>query len=415
MLASQVLALASQVLALVLLLLAVLLLILAGRSLRWPAPPRQAPGRLPSVAVLVPLAGPLPYLDAFLAALHDQDYPEYRIVLIIEKARENADDAQEAAVRVGALERAGLPQRTVIVRAERAVSSSQKAANLVAGLGAAGEAEVVVLADADALPHRAWLRDLVAPLAVERAAAGGPLVATGFRWYVPGHGLGALVRSAFSAGALSLLTDSRRAFAWGGSLALDRRDLERLGIGGIWRGALSDDMAVTRAVRAAGGQVRFVPECVVPSSGSIGWRALWEFAVRQIVMLRSGDPKLWATVLGMHVALALTQLGAIAAAAGWGSIPGGPAGRAAAVALLAAPTLLGVARARARFNALGRMPLGRVTGWDERRLAHIALAPIMTWFMLACLIAAPFRREIIWCGIRYRIGARGSVLVQSGP
>ncbi len=400
-----------------LLALAVLLLLLARGSGRWPEPRSSNPkreGSLPKVAIVAPMAGPVAHLESFLAALDDQDYPDYRVILVIEKAREATGDPDEAYNRVTALERAGLPPRTAVVRAERAVSSGQKSLNLIAGLTASGDAEVVVLVDADALPHRRWLRDLVAPLSAGDSVD-HPMVTTGYRWYVPDHGLASLMRSAFSAGAMSLLTDPRRAFAWGGSLAIRRRDLERLGIAGIWRRALSDDMALTRAVRAAGGRVCFIPECVVPSFGAVGWRGMWEFGVRQMVMLRWGDRRLWATVLAMHVGLVVTQIGAVLAALGLGTFPGGFLGRAAAVAILAAPSLLGVARARSRIHELSRRPLAQVAGWDGRRGAHLALAPVIAWLTLACLVAAGFRRELSWCGIRYRLRARGAVEVASGP
>lgn len=301
-----------------------------------------------------------------------------------------------------------------VVRAGPATASSQKAANLVAGLAAAGsDAEVVAFIDADALPHRTWLRDLATPLAT--GAAGAPGVTTGFRWYVPGAGPAGLLRSAFSAAALGLVADPRRAFAWGGSLALRRRDVGALAIPHALSTALSDDMAVTRAVRAAGGSVRFVPECVLPSGGEIGWRAFVEFAVRQVVMLRWGSRSLWGTALAFHVALALTQLGAGAAALGAGAIPGGGLGRALAVCLLAAPTMLAVRRTNARFHLLAARPLARTPGWDRRRGAHVALSPLMTWVMLGCLLAAGWKREVDWCGIRYRIGRDRSVTVLSGP
>jgi hypothetical protein len=174
-------------------------------------------------------------------------------------------------------------------------------------------------------------------------------------------------------------------------------------------------MAVTRAVRAAGGRIRFVPECVVPSFGPIGWRALGEFAVRQVVMLRWGDRRLWATILGVHALFAATQVGAVLAAFGSEIWPGGSAARGAMVALLAAPTVLGVVRARARFGELAGRPLARIPGWDGRRRVHIALALVMPWFMLASLAAAAFRREVDWCGIRYRLSPGDDVAVVSGP
>jgi hypothetical protein len=399
---------------LALVVLALLLVLLAGRSPRWPAPPA---GALPAealapAAVIAPLAGPQPALGRFLAALAAQDYPRYEVILVIESAREGVRDPTEAAVQISALERQGLPAHVRVVRAGPAACSAQKAANLVAGAAAIGEAAAVIAwIDADAEPHPTWLRHLVAPL----HASAGPAVTTGFRWYVPGAGHAGLVRSVFSATALGLVADPRRAFAWGGSLALRRADWTAMAIPRALATALSDDMAVTRAVRAAGGQVRFVPDCVLASHGEIGWRALVEFAVRQVVMLRWGSRRLWGTALLFHASLAATQLGGVAALLGAGALPGGALGRAAAVLVLLAPSALALRRTADRFSELALRPLARTPGWDRRRAAHVALSLLMTWAMLACLVAAGCRREVTWCGIRYRIGRRGAVAVVGGP
>ncbi len=229
--------------------LAVVLLVLAAlHRRRWPAPSgppppasrspdlRHAPhpaNPTPRAVVIAPMAGPVPELDPLLAALASQDYPDYQVVVVIESLREAAAATDEVALRMAVRERSGLPPRMRVVRAGPAAGTSQKCANLLAGLAAApAEAEVVVLVDADVLPHRHWLRDLVrglepappAPVPGTRPV----LAATGFRWYVPASGP-SLAQSIFSAAALGMMIDPRRTIAWGGSLAMRRRDLEALG------------------------------------------------------------------------------------------------------------------------------------------------------------------------------------------
>jgi cellulose synthase/poly-beta-1,6-N-acetylglucosamine synthase-like glycosyltransferase len=57
---------------------------------------------------------------------------------------------------------------------------------------------VLAVIDADAVPHRWWLRDLVAPLSDPRVG-----VATGNRWYMPEHAnWGSLVRYLWNVGAV---------------------------------------------------------------------------------------------------------------------------------------------------------------------------------------------------------------------
>jgi len=365
------------------------------------------------------MAGHVPELDALLHALCGQDYPDFELVVIVEAERERAGDPSEVAVRLRAREGAGLPDGVQVVRAERAIASSQKCANLIVGLAAASpRAEVVALIDADSLPHSGWLRDLVRPLLARRAEGDGPpalpVVTTGFRWYVPGKGAAGLFRSAFSATALSVIADPGRAFAWGGSLALTRHDLERLAIPAAWDRSLSDDLAVTRAIKAAGGRVHFVPECVLPSFGDPTWSGVCEFAARQLTVIRRGHPRLWGEILAFHAALALTQVAAIATALGWGTVPGGGAGRAIAGLVLAAPSVLAAARTADRFRALRHRPLDRVAGWDRFRHLHVALSPLVTWIVLGAALVAGTRREVTWCGIRYRFRSGGRVEVAGG-
>jgi hypothetical protein len=405
--------------------LALLLLVLGWRRPQTshpkaavPSSPSPSNPTWPPAVILAPMAGLVPELDALLAALEAQDYPDFEVVLVIESAREARAEADEAAVRLAARERAGLPPGMRVVRAEPSVRSSQKCQNLIAGWAAASpRAEVVAMIDADAIPHRTWLRDLVRPLLAGEPGAyqRKPAVSTGFRWYVPGKSLPGLVRSAFSATALAVVADPVRAFAWGGSLAITRQDFTACGIPAAWASALSDDLAVTRAVRAAGGRVQFVPDCIVPSFGDPTWRGLLEFVTRQLTMLRWGSPKLWGEILAFHVALVTTQLAAFALALGVGHVPGGEAGRWAALLVLAAPSLAAMGRTAVRLRGLRQRPLARVAGWDRGRHLHVALSPFIAWIVLGAALSAGLRREVTWCGIRYRVRSNSAVEVAAGP
>ena len=75
---------------------------------------------------------------------------------------------------------------------------------------------MVALLDADTIPHRTWLRELVAPLADPRVGA-----ATGNRWYMPAEaGWAGLVRYLWNAAAVVQMYCY--GIAWGGTLALKR-------------------------------------------------------------------------------------------------------------------------------------------------------------------------------------------------
>ena len=64
-----------------------------------------------------------------------------------------------------------------------------------------------------------------------------------------------------------------------------------------WRGTLSDDFAVTRAVKDAGLKIVFVPQALTPSVEDCTFRELVEFTTRQMKIVRVCEPKLWLMTL----------------------------------------------------------------------------------------------------------------------
>lgn len=73
-----------------------------------------------------------------------------------------------------------------------------------------------------------------------------------------------------------------------------RRDVfEKLDIREKWRGTLSDDFAVTRAMKEAKLPIYFVPNCLTASVEDCTWRELLEFTTRQMKITRVYAPHLW--------------------------------------------------------------------------------------------------------------------------
>src|SRR5207245_4253808 len=178
-----------------------------------------------------------------------QAYPRYRLLVV-------ADDSTDpASARIETIAR-DFPIVPVTQILADANPLGGKVNALRSALGhLVPEAEVVVFADSDILPARAWFRQLVQPLADSTVG-----VATGFRWYVPPRPtFWALVRAEWNAVSANVLVDPRRSFAWGGSCAVRADRLSELRLAERWRGVLSDDLVLTQAVRAAGVKVAYVP------------------------------------------------------------------------------------------------------------------------------------------------------------
>jgi hypothetical protein len=229
-------------------------------------------------------------------------------------------------------------------------------------------------------------------------------VTTGYRWYVAETGnIPTLLRSAWNASVLSMLGDHHRNFAWGGSMALRRETFERLDVRGAWRGAVSDDFALTQAARRAGAKIVFVPSCVIPSYGVCGWRELLEFTTRQITLTRVYHPELWRVGFLAQSVFNLTFFGLLAAIA---VAPG----RAAVVLWLAISILTGL-KAWIRFEALKYV----LPSLSKHNWFYILSPPLVALLFEYNMLRSAFSRRIVWRQIRYDLISPSETRVERPP
>ncbi len=344
---------------------------------------------MPSASVFVPCRGVDQGLRLNLLALFRQHYPAYELIFV----SDSADDAGLGIARQLARELEG---ETVagarFVVAGRAKESGQKVHNLLAALKEVdASSEVFVFVDTDARPRADWLRSLVAPLAEEGAGA-----ATGYRWFLPARGgLASQLRSVWNASIASALGPNVGSnFCWGGSTALRRETFERLNMKERWRGTVSDDYALTRALQEAKLPIRFVPACLTASVEDCTLRGLFEFTTRQLKITRVYAPHLWAFVLVSNLLFTAVFFGGLALAAFgfvWPPV------------FVSAVFLLGLWKAFFRLRAValvleehhGRLRAGV---W-----AHLLLWPLTGALFLYNALAAALSRRIVWRGIRYEL------------
>ena len=352
------------------LLLSLISLLQGFKSIRHIRRYRPRSNQKPRVVVFCPCRGVDPGFADNIRSILDQDYSNFRVVFVVDSV---ADPAAPALRSIGV---------TPLVAGE-ARNRGQKVHNLIYGVThAAGDAEVFVFCDADARFAREWLTRLTAPL--ERADVG---VSTGYRWYAADRGgFPSLLRSAWNASVVTSLGDHDRNFAWGGSMAVRRDTFDRMVVLKLWDGALSDDYAMTLAVRRSGKRIVFVPECLIPSYGGCSWAELLEFTTRQIVITRVHDSGLWATVM---MAQTLFNI------AFWVAL------------LLPAPLIAGglyflsglksYLRQRAVATVLPNEALSKPAA------AYVLLSPVTALLFEYNLVRSMFTRTIVWRGIRYRL------------
>lgn len=242
----------------------------------------------PFASVILPCKGTDDGLAENLCAVLEQNYPEYEVVFVVDDENDPAVKVIEEVSRKGAKN----AERTKLVVAGKVINSSRKVENLREAVRfISDESEVLVFVDSDARPSKNWLKHLVAPLAEENVGA-----ATGYRWFISTQpNLASELRSAWNASIASALGENTRTnFCWGGSTAIRRDVFERLDIREQWRGTLSDDFTVTRAMNAANLAIYFVPQALTASiENNCTLSDLLEFTTRQMKITRVYAPKLW--------------------------------------------------------------------------------------------------------------------------
>ncbi len=138
----------------------------APESGAWPACPR--------VALIVPLTGNSPEMEAALESLLNQPYPNYETVLVTRDLEDPATPLVRALL-------ARHPHSRHIVSGP-AAGCSQKNHNILAGVGALDDSvEILVFCDSTHQAQPNFLRELIHPL-----VTGAASLTSGFHRIIPG-------------------------------------------------------------------------------------------------------------------------------------------------------------------------------------------------------------------------------------
>ena len=342
---------------------------------RFAARPRRAAAHRPPITVLKPLHGDEPRLEAALASLCRQDYPEFQVVFGVQ-------DPADPAIGVVRRIQARFPgRRLALVVDPTAHGPNRKIGNLMNMLPAARH-EVLAIADSDLHVAPDWLDRLAAAL----ETPGTGLVTTLYAGLPAAGGLierlGAeQITHAFLPGAL-LARALGRQDCLGATMMLRRATLERIGGLAALVGHLADDNVLGRKVAALGLRVALadtVPLTTVPEATP---DALWRHELRWARTIRALAPAAFAaSVLQYPIAWALASV-ALAGGAwwSWGVLAGAWAARAAAGR--------GIDRALRRGGVALAFPL------------PLWLLPLRELISVAVLLAAFAGNRVEWRGQR---------------
>jgi cellulose synthase/poly-beta-1,6-N-acetylglucosamine synthase-like glycosyltransferase len=341
----------------------------------------------PFVTVIAPFRGIDDGLDDNLNALVEQNYPQFEIIFV-------GDDYNDPAIPC--IKNVLSPSSRLII-APKAIDMSQKVENLRSAVKAADErTEVFVFVDSDVRPVSDWLRSLVSPL--EDPDIGGT---TGYRWFISRNPTFASeLRSSWNASIASALGPQTRSnFCWGGSMAIRRDVFERLKIHDRWKGTLSDDFAVTRAMNEAKMPIVFVPQALTASIGNCGWAEMLEFTTRQMKITRVYASRLWLMSLigsGLFVSVMIASIMIVLLSDHFFS-------RAVAVITLATVTIFSTAKALMRLKAVRMVLTHYEIELKRQRASQYTFWLLTPPVFLMNSIAALLSRRFTWRGIVYEL------------
>lgn len=351
-----------------------------------------------------------------LETLLCQDFPAYEVIFVVDDENDPAvpiiqrllsrrdAESQRMQQNKGS---APLCLSCKLVFSEKSADSSQKVENLrEAALHVSDESRVFVFVDSDVRPAKNWLRDLVAPLADEKIGA-----ATGYRWFISKKPTFASeLRSAWNASIASALgRNTKSNFCWGGSMAIRRDTFEKMEIREKWRGTLSDDFAVTRAMNAAKLSIYFVPQALTASIENCTFREMLEFTTRQMKITRVYAANLWKlSFLGSGlfnaVMIAAFLIVVLNRRNGGLEVP-------VAILTLVIVSLFSIDKAWLRFKAV-RLALPQY----EKELREQAFAQLTLWLLTPAVFfynsfAALMSRRMTWRGITYELLSPGETRI----
>lgn len=371
----------------------------AGRYVYWfkhYTSPEVDDGLLPPAAIILCLRGSDPFLVDCLDRLTSQDYPQFCVHVVLDHPTDPARELVEEWIEAH-------PDREITIDfleewsnesylKTSAVRQSIKA--LDDSVGAA------VLADADTLVYRGWLRDLVSPMIDSDVG-----VVTGNRWYDPTRrSWGSSVRYVYN--ALCVVPMFFMRATWGGSLAIRRDVFNQPYFFDRMRKTSCEDHAIQDAARNQDLRLEVHPDVMMLNREECTLKSCFGFVRRQLIWTRLYHPNWNQIVFGViaaHLILIEGTVVAIAAALTAHEVAAALIFGAVLVQWVTALIILEWLHATIahRASASREEPFPRIT-WSVRLRLLIAL-PIALWLLTIAVISATLSRRVEWRGITYRI------------
>jgi len=362
---------------------------------------KEDPDSQKKAVVIVPVKGfDLQSTPPFFDTLLSQNYSAYRVIVAFESwdepvaewLRDELEVSEDAPVWNHPSEDSSLRQ-VILACAGPAEEEGQKVCNQRAAFEFLEEEdEIIAFADADISLDEDWLSSLTAPINIESHQ-----LSTTYRWLIPKRpNFPSQLASVING---SITTQGGWEFSnvlWGGSMAIHRDVFQELDVPELVKGALNDDLRISKAARKGGNRIAFVRSLVLPTMIDFDGKAFFEFAKRQYTQVKFFSPILYFStnlLLGLYALGFLSIIAALVYGIFYAWVP------------LAAAYVIDQFRGLARQQVY--LSLFPQNGIRKKLSATCWLEQMLTpfWMLLHWLIVVSTwtQNRIQWGGIRYQI------------
>jgi cellulose synthase/poly-beta-1,6-N-acetylglucosamine synthase-like glycosyltransferase len=220
-------------------------------------------------------------LDRCLQGLLTQDYARYKVHIIVDSEK---DPAWSVVTQFLNQNPTSVPIKLEALN-QRKSTCSLKCSSLLQAIAHLDAAcEVVAFLDADTVPHRTWLQELVMPLHQPQVGA-----TSGYRWYLPDDSQwGSMVRHLWNLSAAVVMQSFH--VAWGGTLAVKTYVLHESGLPELWARSLTEDVPIYQALKAKGWQISFIPSLLISNRERCDLPSFLRWSQRQSLLMRLYHP-----------------------------------------------------------------------------------------------------------------------------
>jgi len=311
------------------------------------------------ILLMVPCKGTDIELERNLRTAMAQDYPNYKVVAIVESKRDLAFKSIKAS---------GIPY----IMGDFKCTGSGKVKNLATAINRFKKFDAYCIMDSDVNVGKGWLSSLAG--AMDKKTG----IATAFPIFNPIGGFWSRAKHIWGFVGFGLMENPKTRFGWGGTL-LFRKELMKDGGFELFAKSVSDDITLTNLCKARGLRLAYVPEArpIVDTKESAS--SFFEWSNRQTAFSVLGNRKILYIGLIYYGAGALLLASAIALTI-WASY---------LFAILLLPFILSTAKSYQRSG--------------EANLSTIPICFILTFLYLFNMANAAFSKRVLWRGKSYQL------------